>query len=82
MALAFTVGEVSVEEGDGQVELTLVKTGANSRDVTVHFATLDGDAKGTSMYSSGSHTCTYVIPNIGSEKEHMYSTWKYMCIAH
>ena len=42
----FEESAVTVGEGAGVVELTVVKSGVNSRDVLVNFATLDGDAVG------------------------------------
>lgn len=48
----FTDGDVTVQEGAGQVELTVFKFGINSRDVHVTFATLGGDAVGRSSPSS------------------------------
>ena len=42
----FTAGEVSVEEKTGRVELAVIKSGLNSRNVSVNYATLDGDAVG------------------------------------
>lgn len=44
--MMFTAGDVSVEEGTGLVELTVIKSGVNSREVHVNYATLDGDAVG------------------------------------
>lgn len=46
VSLMFTAGEVSVEEKAGLVELTVIKSGLNSRNVRVNYATLDGDAVG------------------------------------
>ena len=42
----FMERSVIVQEGAGAVELTVVKSGVNSRDVVINFATLDGDAVG------------------------------------
>ena len=47
--------DTTVQEGARMVQLTIVKTGFNSRDITVKFATLDGDAVGktsVSLYTS------------------------------
>ena len=42
----FSMSEVIVSEAAGVVDLTVIKTGANSKDVFVTFSTLDGNAVG------------------------------------
>lgn len=44
VSLMFTTGDVTVKEKTGLVELMIIKSGVNSRDVHVNYATLDGDA--------------------------------------
>ena len=46
VVVMFSMGEVVVNESDGVVHLTVIKTGANSRNVFVSFTTLDGNALG------------------------------------
>ena len=42
----FSDEEVTVTESDGKVDLTIIKSGTNSRDVLVTYTTLDGNAIG------------------------------------
>ena len=44
--LFFVQDALTVPEGVGEVTLTLVKNGTNSRDIMVNYGTLDGDAIG------------------------------------
>lgn len=46
VVVMFSMGEVAVNESDRVVHLTVIKTGANSRNVFVSFTTLDGNALG------------------------------------
>ena len=48
----FSMSEVAVSEAGGVVDLTVIKTGANSKDVFVTFSTLDGNAVGKTVCSS------------------------------
>ena len=45
----FSMSEVIVSEAGGVVDLTVIKTGANSKDVFVTFSTLDGNAVGNNQ---------------------------------
>ena len=47
----FSMSEVAVSEAGGVVDLTVIKTGANSKDVFVTFSTLDGNAVGNNLKS-------------------------------
>ena len=49
VVLMFTDDDVTVHEGAGQVELTVVKAGVNARDVRVTFSTRAGDASGMNL---------------------------------
>lgn len=44
--LMFSMPEITVSEAAGVVDLTIIKSGANSRDISVLFSTLEGNAVG------------------------------------
>ena len=51
VVLMFSDEEVTVTEADGKVDLTIIKSGTNSRDVLVTYTTLDGNAIGIIIHT-------------------------------
>ena len=57
--IGFASGSHTVREGEGTVTVTVTKTGATVRDVTVQYATADGRAAAPGDYTETSGTLTF-----------------------